>query len=55
MAMVLKRKKLTMSEKVEINHKVERNPTVLRIEIMEHLELTLSSLNSIMFTETLNT
>jgi transposase-like protein len=46
MAMAVKRKKLTKSEKVKIIQEV-KNPTVSRNEIAKHFVLPLSSLNNI--------
>jgi predicted transcriptional regulator len=47
MAMVLKRKKLTITEKVKIIQEVEKNPTVLQNETAKHFGLPPSSLSNI--------
>jgi predicted transcriptional regulator len=47
MAMALKRKKLTISEKVKIIQEVEKNPTVSRNEIAKYFGLPPSSLSNI--------
>jgi hypothetical protein len=45
--MALKRKKLTLSEKVKIIQEVEKNPTVFQNEMAKHLMLPPSSLSNI--------
>jgi predicted transcriptional regulator len=47
MAMVLKRKKLTMNEKVKIIQEVEENPNVSQNEIVKRFVLPLSTLSNI--------
>jgi hypothetical protein len=47
MAMPLKRKKLTISEKVKIIQEVEKNPTVSQNETAKHFALPLLSLSNI--------
>jgi hypothetical protein len=51
MAVALKRKKLTKSEKVKIIQEVEKNPTVLRNEIAKHCQVPPSSLSNIILEE----
>jgi ribosomal protein S25 len=48
MTMALKRKKLTISEKVKIIQEVEKNPTVSRNEIAKHFGLPPSLSNIIL-------
>jgi predicted transcriptional regulator len=47
MAMALKRKKLTKSDKVKIIQEVEKYPTMSRNEIAKHFRLPPSSLSNI--------
>jgi hypothetical protein len=47
MAMALKRKKLTKSDKVKIIQEVKKNPTVSRNEIAKHSGLPLLSLSNL--------
>jgi predicted transcriptional regulator len=47
MAMALKRKKLTISEKVKIIQEVEKNPTVSQNEIAKHFGLPASLISNI--------
>jgi DNA-binding Lrp family transcriptional regulator len=47
MAMALKRKKLTIREKVKIIQEVEKNPTVSQNEIAKHSGMPPSSLSYI--------